>query len=86
VGVGRQRLGLATTTSSSPSSAMAAASFGGCSSKARVGASPEGSGGASCPGGGAREAAERLDIGSDSRWYTTMHFWSFMGGHRARIL
>jgi hypothetical protein len=64
--VGRQRLGLATAAYSSPSSVTTVASSGGHSSKVRGEASPEDSGGASCPGNRAREVAERLGIGSDS--------------------
>jgi hypothetical protein len=49
---------------SSPSSVTATASSGGRPSKARCGATPEDSGGASCPGSGSREVAEWLGVGS----------------------
>jgi hypothetical protein len=42
-----------------------ATSSDGCLSKVRGRASPEDSSGASCPGGGAPEAAEQLGIGND---------------------
>jgi hypothetical protein len=52
---------------------------GGRPSKARGGAAPEDSDGASYLGGGAREAAVWLGNGGGSRRYMVARFWSFMG-------